>query len=167
MILSSGCLREDLEEGTGAEIRLTAGVDGQVVSKAPAEGIYPEDDEDLEISLFRWDEEDKDTSWPADDALSDAVEEAAGALAARTFEEVDAMDVKGLVAQKAGVVPLVCEVSSDAPYWGDSPLQYANRYQERAADLLDSLGDGAYKVAAARFVTQDQVKSVLFVVTAA
>lgn len=68
VILSSGCLREDLEEGTGAEIRLTAGVDGQVVSKAPAEGIYPEDDEDLEISLFRWDEE--DTPWPADDALS-------------------------------------------------------------------------------------------------
>ena len=49
VILSSGCLREDLEEGIGAEIRLTAGVDGQVVSKAPAEGIYPEDDEDLEI----------------------------------------------------------------------------------------------------------------------
>lgn len=108
-----------------------------------------------------------DAAVTADDALSDAVKEAAGALAARTFEEVDAMDVKGLVAQKAGVVPLVCEVSSDAPYWGDSPLQYANRYQERAADLLDSLGDGAYKVAAARFVTQDQVKSVLFVVTAA
>ena len=83
-----------------------------------------------------------DAAVTADKDLSDAVKEAAAALAARTFEEVDAMDVKGLVAQKAGVVPLVCEVSSDAPYWGDSPLQYANRYQERAADLLDSLGDG-------------------------
>ena len=61
----------------------------------------------------------------------------------------------------------MCEIASDAPYWGDSPLRYANRYQERAADLLDDLGGGDYKVAAARFTTQDNVDSVLFVAVAA
>ena len=108
-----------------------------------------------------------DAGVTADRTLSDAAEAAARTLAAGSFDEAGAMDVTELVAQEAGMALLLCEISSDAPYWGDSPLQYANRYQERAADLLDSLGDGAYKVAAARFVTQDQVKSVLFVVTAA
>ena len=110
---------------------------------------------------------DVDAAVTTDEALSDAVAKIAGTLAAGDFDDIDAADVKTLVAQETGAAPLVCEIASDAPYWGDSPLRYANRYQERAADLLDDLGGGDYKVAAARFTTQDNVDSVLFVAVAA
>ena len=63
-----GCMQDNLESDTGMEISLSGGVDGLVVSKAPAEGIYPEDDDILGISLYRWDE--GDASWPVADALS-------------------------------------------------------------------------------------------------
>ena len=63
-----GCMQDNLESDTGMEISLSGGVDGLVVSKAPAEGIYPEDDDILGISLYRWDE--GDVSWPVADALS-------------------------------------------------------------------------------------------------
>ena len=108
-----------------------------------------------------------DAGVTADRTLSDAAEAAARTLAAGSFDEAGAMDVTELVAQEAGMALLLCEISSDAPYWGDSPLRYANRYQERAADLLDDLGDGAYKIAAARFTTQDKVECVLYAVAAA
>lgn len=61
----SGCVDENLEPDGRAEISLSAGVDGLTVSKAP---VYPEDQDPLEISLYRWDA--GDVSWPDSPALA-------------------------------------------------------------------------------------------------
>ena len=102
----------------------------------------------------------------ADGDLSGAVAEVAAALAAYTFDQIEGLDVAEMVAQKAGVAPLVCEVYGDS-YWVSTPLGYGSRREVTAAGLLDDLGSGAYSVAAARLVSQDGMKLALFVATAA
>lgn len=102
----------------------------------------------------------------ADGDLSGAVAEVAAALAAYTFDQIEGLNVAEMVAQKAGVAPLVCEVYGDS-YWVSTPLGYGSRREVTAAGLLDDLGSGAYSVAAARLVSQDGMKLALFVATAA
>lgn len=102
----------------------------------------------------------------ADDELSEAVDEVAASLALCTLDEIGRLDVKGMVARKAGAEPLVCEVYGDS-YWISTPLGYASRREQTAAGLIDDLGGGRYHVAAAIFVEQGGQRQILFAVTAA
>ena len=102
----------------------------------------------------------------ADSELSAAVDEVAASLARCTLEEIGRLDVKSMVAQKAGVRPLVCEVYGDS-YWISTPLGYTSRRERTAAGLIDDLGAGSYHVAAAVFVEQGGQRQILFAVTAA
>ena len=74
----------------------------------------------------------------ADGELSAAVDEVAASLAQCTLEEIGRLDVKSMVAQKAGVRPLVCEVYGDS-YWISTPLGYTSRRERTAAGLIDDL----------------------------
>lgn len=68
LCVSAGCVEENLGPETGMEIRLNGGVEGlNVYTKSPAEGVYPENDTELSLSLFRWD--DGDVSWPENSQL--------------------------------------------------------------------------------------------------
>ena len=60
--ISAGCVEESLETDGGSEIILSAGLQGSVLSKAPAEGIYPDTDDSYPVSLLRWDQDDN-LSW--------------------------------------------------------------------------------------------------------
>ena len=60
--ISAGCVEESLETDGGSEIILSAGLQGSVLSKAPAEGIYPDTDASYPVSLLRWDQDDN-LSW--------------------------------------------------------------------------------------------------------
>ena len=60
--ISAGCVEESLETDGGSEIILSAALQGSVLSKAPAEGIYPDTDDSYPVSLLRWDQDDN-LSW--------------------------------------------------------------------------------------------------------
>ena len=60
--ISAGCVEESLETDGGSEIILSAGLQGSVLSKAPAAGIYPDTDASYPVSLLRWDQDDN-LSW--------------------------------------------------------------------------------------------------------
>ena len=102
----------------------------------------------------------------ADGELSAAVDEVAASLAQCTLEEIGRLDVKSMVARRAGAEPLVCEVYGDS-YWISTPLGYTSRRERTAAGLIDDLGAGSYHVAAVVFVEQGGQRQILFAVTAA
>ena len=60
--ISAGCVEESLETDGGSEIILSAGLQGSVLSKAPAAGIYPDTGASYPVSLLRWDQDDN-LSW--------------------------------------------------------------------------------------------------------
>ena len=102
------------------------------------------------------------------DALNQAVEQAAQNLEGAARPDPELAAVRSQIAQEIGMLPLICDVYDNA-YWPNSLWGKTNRHEQTVASFAQQLyeeGHGStYAAAVALFTTQDGEEMLLFVMT--
>lgn len=102
------------------------------------------------------------------DALNQAVEQAAQNLEGAARPDPELAAVRSQIAQEIGMLPLICDVYDNA-YWPNSLWENPNRHEQTVASFAQQLyeeGHGStYAAAVALFTTQDGDEMLLFVMT--
>lgn len=102
------------------------------------------------------------------DALNQAVEQAAQNLEGAQRPDTELASVRSQIAREIGTPPLICSVY-DSAYWPNSPWGNPNRHEQTAASFAQQLYEegygSAYAAAVASFTTRDGEEMLLFVMT--